>query len=169
MSPDVFLHDACHGLCPPLSSPAASGYAAVTRAERGNNTRPLTGSDLRLSLAVMDGEKKKLRLSFGYLILGLWAVLLVQQVLSAYLRPNRISYSDFKVAVAQNKVEEPRSARRSSRAHEGSGGRAPRRTPHQPQRRRKPRSPHRRSRPTKRRRGKSRDAFETIRVDDPIC
>src|SRR5205085_10411641 len=38
--------------------------------------------------------------------LGLWAVLLVQQVLSAYLRPNRISYSDFKVAVAQNKVEE---------------------------------------------------------------
>ena len=61
---------------------------------------------MRLSLAVMDGEKKKLRLSFGYLILGLWAVLLVQQVLSAYLRPNRISYSDFKVAVAQNKVEE---------------------------------------------------------------
>jgi cell division protease FtsH len=54
----------------------------------------------------MDGEKKKLRLSFGYLILGLWAVLLVQQVLSAYLRPNRISYSDFKVAVAQSKVEE---------------------------------------------------------------
>src|SRR3954471_7325473 len=61
---------------------------------------------MRLSLAVMDGEKKKLRLSFGYLILGLWAVLLVQQVLSAYLRPNRISYSDFKVAVTQNKVEE---------------------------------------------------------------
>src|SRR3954468_12176257 len=61
---------------------------------------------MRLSLAVMDGEKKKLRLSFGYLILGLWAVLLVQQVLSAYLRPNRISYSDFKTAVAQAKVEE---------------------------------------------------------------
>ena len=54
----------------------------------------------------MDGEKKKLRLSFGYLILGLWAVLLVQQVLSAYLRPNRISYTDFKAAVAQGKVEE---------------------------------------------------------------
>src|SRR5213592_1567284 len=61
---------------------------------------------LRLSLASMDGEKKKLRLSFGYLILGLWAVLLVQQVLSAYLRPNRISYSDFKTAVAQSKVDE---------------------------------------------------------------
>ncbi|HEY7373248.1 MAG TPA: ATP-dependent metallopeptidase FtsH/Yme1/Tma family protein, partial [Polyangia bacterium] len=54
----------------------------------------------------MDGEKKKLRLSVGYLILGLWAVLLVQQVLSAYLRPNRIPYSDFKVAVTQGKVED---------------------------------------------------------------
>ena len=54
----------------------------------------------------MDGEKKKAKLSFGYLILGLWAVLLVQQLLSAYLRPTRISYSDFKVAVAQGKVEE---------------------------------------------------------------
>jgi len=54
----------------------------------------------------MDGERKKLRLSVGYLILGLWAVLLVQQVLTAYLRPNRISYTDFKTAVAQGKVEE---------------------------------------------------------------
>ena len=54
----------------------------------------------------MDGEKKKLRISFGYLILGLWAVLLVQQVLSAYLRPNRISYTEFKTAVAESKVEE---------------------------------------------------------------
>src|SRR4029079_1028031 len=71
-----------------------------------NNTARSPAPEMRLSLAVMDGEKKKLRLSFGYLILGLWAVLLVQQVLSAYLRPNRISYSDFKVAVAQNKVEE---------------------------------------------------------------
>src|SRR6185295_16707701 len=72
----------------------------------GNSATPCPAADMRLSLAVMDGEKKKLRLSFGYLILGLWAVLLVQQVLSAYLRPNRISYSDFKVAVTQNKVEE---------------------------------------------------------------
>jgi cell division protease FtsH len=54
----------------------------------------------------MDGEKKRLRISFGYLILGLWAVLLVQQVLSAYLRPNRISYTEFKADVAQQKVEE---------------------------------------------------------------
>src|SRR5262245_65947504 len=66
----------------------------------------LTRWDPRLRLAVMDGEKKRLRISFGYLILGLWAVLLVQQVLSAYLRPNRISYSEFKTAVAQSQVEE---------------------------------------------------------------
>ena len=72
----------------------------------------------------MDGEKKKLRLSFGYLILGLWAVLLVQQVLSAYLRPNRISYSDFKIAVAQNKVEEIAIGKTlDPGTHEGTRGR----------------------------------------------
>ena len=54
----------------------------------------------------MDGEKKKLRLSIGYLILGLWVVLLLQQVLAAYLRPNRMPYSEFKADVAASKVEE---------------------------------------------------------------
>src|SRR5205823_12109495 len=54
----------------------------------------------------MDGERKRMKLSVGYLILGLWAVLLVQQVLTAYMRPNRISYTDFKTAVMQGKVEE---------------------------------------------------------------
>ena len=72
----------------------------------GNDVSPAPACQLRLSLAVMDGEKKKLRLSVGYLILGLWVVLLVQQVLTAYLRPNRISYTDFKTAVTENKVEE---------------------------------------------------------------
>src|SRR3954471_20591004 len=104
---DEFLHDACHRLRPPWSPPGRTGYGAVTPS-RGlvTTARPSTASKLRLSLAVMDGEKKKLRLSFGYLILGLWAVLLVQQLLSAYLRPTRISYSDFKTAVAQSKIEE---------------------------------------------------------------
>jgi cell division protease FtsH len=54
----------------------------------------------------MDGEKKKVRLSIGYLILGVWVVLLLQQVLSAYLRPNRMPYSEFKGDVAAGKVEE---------------------------------------------------------------
>ncbi|HEX3905728.1 MAG TPA: ATP-dependent zinc metalloprotease FtsH [Polyangia bacterium] len=52
----------------------------------------------------MDGEKKKLRFSLGYLIIAFWAVLLLQQVFSAYLQPTRTSYSDFKAAVASGKV-----------------------------------------------------------------
>ena len=35
----------------------------------------------------MDGEKKKFRFSLGYLILAFWAVLLAQQLLSAYMQP----------------------------------------------------------------------------------
>jgi cell division protease FtsH len=54
----------------------------------------------------MDGEKKKLRFSVGYLIIAFWAVLLLQQVVSAYLQPTRTSYSDFKSAVEADKVEE---------------------------------------------------------------
>jgi cell division protease FtsH len=120
---------------------------------------------------MMDGEKKKLKLSFGYLILGLWAVLLVQQVLSAYLRPNRISYSDFKGFVVQNKVEDvsigktviqgrmkepsaqPQPAVRSEQAQQA--------TPEQQQQPAKPTPPASDSG------SKSRNAFETIRIDDP--
>jgi cell division protease FtsH len=54
----------------------------------------------------MDGDKKKFRFSVGYLILAFWAVLLVQQVFSAYMQPNRLPYSDFKAAVTAGKVEE---------------------------------------------------------------
>ena len=119
---------------------------------------------------MMDGEKKKLRLSFGYLILGLWAVLLVQQVLSAYLRPNRISYSDFKSFVVQNKVEDvsigktviqgrmkepsaqPQPAAKSDQQQQP--------TPEQQQQPAKPA-------PSTEAGGKSRNAFETIRIEDP--
>jgi cell division protease FtsH len=54
----------------------------------------------------MDGEKKKLKFSVGYLIIAFWAVLLLQQALSAYLQPNRTSYTDFKAAVNSGRVEE---------------------------------------------------------------
>jgi len=54
----------------------------------------------------MDGEKKKFRFSLGYLILAFWAVLLAQQLLSAYMQPARMSYTDFKAAVAAGKVED---------------------------------------------------------------
>src|SRR6185437_17091478 len=52
----------------------------------------------------MDGEKKKMRFSLGYLIVAFWAVLLLQQVFSAYLQPTRTSYSDFKAAVDSGQV-----------------------------------------------------------------
>src|SRR5437868_4779720 len=54
----------------------------------------------------MDGEKKKARFFLGYLILAFWAVLLIQQLFTAYTQPGRISYSEFKSAVQANKVEE---------------------------------------------------------------
>jgi cell division protease FtsH len=52
----------------------------------------------------MDGEKKKLKFSIGYLIIAFWAVLLLQQVFSAYLQPTRTSYSDFKAALGAGRV-----------------------------------------------------------------
>jgi cell division protease FtsH len=121
----------------------------------------------------MDGEKKKLRLSFGYVILGLWAVLLVQQVLSAYLRPNRISYSDFKVAVVQNKVEEVTVGKTliQGRMKEAQPG-----TPAQDQKapdqkaqdeQPKPATPPPQAPPKTGGDVRDRTAFETIRVDDP--
>jgi cell division protease FtsH len=119
----------------------------------------------------MDGEKKKLRLSFGYLILGLWAVLLVQQVLSAYLRPNRISYSEFKGAVAQNQVEETAIGKTliQGRMKEGAAAQpAPPPTQQQPPSA-KPLQPLQPPQPQTKvdGAGKNRAAFETIRVDDP--
>jgi cell division protease FtsH len=119
----------------------------------------------------MDGEKKKLRLSFGYLILGLWAVLLVQQVLSAYLRPNRISYSEFKGAVAQNQVEETAIGKTliQGRMKEGAAAQpAPPQTQQQPPSA-KPLQPLQPPQPQTKvdGAGKNRAAFETIRVDDP--
>jgi cell division protease FtsH len=54
----------------------------------------------------MDGDKKKAKFSIGYIILAFWAVLLIQQVWSAYVQPGRISYSDFRSAMVADKVEE---------------------------------------------------------------
>src|SRR3954471_1749252 len=135
--------------------------------------RRSTALDLRLSLAVMDGEKKKLRLSFGYLILGLWAVLLVQQLLSAYLRPTRISYSDFKTAVAQNKIEEVAIGKtliqgRMKEATAAAEQPQPKQTP-QEQPAQAPQQPAKPAMPFTPRAddGKNRMGFETVRVDDP--
>jgi cell division protease FtsH len=107
----------------------------------------------------MDGEKKKLRLSFGYLILGLWAVLLVQQILSAYLRPNRISYTEFKTAVAQGKVEETAIGKTTIQGRMKAAAATPAAPEQQPA---KP-APQ----PVPDAERKSPSAFETVRVDDP--
>ena len=132
----------------------------------------------------MDGEKKKLRLSFGYLILGLWAVLLVQQVLSAYLRPNRISYSDFKVAVAQNKVEEvaigktaiqgrmkePEAAASSAQqqqAPQATSEQEQAKPPQQPPPTPQPQTARPAAPTTADGTARNRTAFETVRIDDP--
>ena len=87
----------------------ANGYPSVTHAV-GAVTADVAACRAIYALASIDmdgdGQKKKLRLSIGYLILGLWVVLLLQQVLAAYLRPNRMPYSEFKADVAASKVEE---------------------------------------------------------------
>jgi cell division protease FtsH len=54
----------------------------------------------------MDGEKKKFKFSLAYLILAFWAVLLIQQLFSAYVQPGQITYSDFKAEVAADKISE---------------------------------------------------------------
>src|SRR5262245_40539573 len=101
----------------------------------------------------MDGEKKKMRLSIGYLILGLWVVLLLQQVLAAYLRPNRMPYSEFKTAVAASKVEEVAIGQtliqgRLKKEAAPAGGEAE-------------------EAPDTRAALKDRNSFETVRVEDP--
>jgi cell division protease FtsH len=107
----------------------------------------------------MDGDgqqnKKKLRLSIGYLILGLWVVLLLQQVLAAYMRPNRMPYSEFKAAVTSGKVEEVAIGQTLIQG---------RTKPDAP-----PADTTKPEQPTQDARGslKDRNTFETVRVDDP--
>jgi cell division protease FtsH len=97
----------------------------------------------------MDGEKKKLKFSVGYLIIAFWAVLLLQQIFTAYLQPTRTSYSDFKAAVADGKVADVAVGHAVIRGHmkpeaeaNAKGAPAPDAT------------------------GKHGTAFETVRVDD---
>src|SRR4051794_17678125 len=52
------------------------------------------------------GEPKKFKFSVGYVILAFWIALLLQQVLTIYLHPDKLPYSDFKQAVAAGKVDD---------------------------------------------------------------
>jgi cell division protease FtsH len=51
-------------------------------------------------------EPKKFKFSVGYVILAFWIALLLQQVLTIYLHPEKIPYSDFKQAVAAGKIDD---------------------------------------------------------------
>jgi cell division protease FtsH len=52
------------------------------------------------------GEPKKFKFSVGYVILAFWIALLLQQVLTIYLHPDKLPYSDFKQAVAAGKIDD---------------------------------------------------------------
>ncbi|HTB59217.1 MAG TPA: ATP-dependent metallopeptidase FtsH/Yme1/Tma family protein, partial [Polyangia bacterium] len=127
----------------------------------------------------MDGEKKKLKFSVGYLIIAFWAVLLLQQVFSAYLQPSRMSYSDFKAAVGAGRVTdvaighvvirghlkpEPSAEDQGPEAQQGKApeaqqGKAPQRPAKEPQTGQQP--PQQLQKETTR-----ANTFETVRVDD---
>ncbi len=138
----------------------------------------------------MDGEKKKLKFSIGYLIIAFWAVLLLQQVFSAYLQPTRMSYSDFKAAVSAGRVTDvaighsiirghmkpaaPAEAEAKSAAAQTGQATSqsqqvrqpeakPQQTPHEPQAEQRKGQP---SRQELQNQAAQLTPFETVRVDD---
>jgi cell division protease FtsH len=112
----------------------------------------------------MDGEKKRFRFSLGYLILAFWVVLLLQQVLSAYLQPTRTSYSEFKAAVAADKIEEVAVGKTLIRGRMRAGEEAaPATAPAKPAQPAQPPAAPATPRPGV----ASAATFETVRVDDP--
>src|SRR6185437_12644058 len=105
----------------------------------------------------MDGEKKKLKFSLGYLIVAFWAVLLLQQVFAAYLQPTRTSYSDFKAAVAAGTVMDVAIGHTLIRGHMKA----------EPEAKAKATSGESAAKPAPESAAKPGAAFETVRVDDP--
>src|SRR5206468_11591646 len=120
----------------------------------------------------MDGEKKKLKFSLGTLILAFWVVLLLQQLLSTYLQPARMSYTDFKGAVVAGRVEDVGVGRTLIRGHFKPQPAAPSQSPSQaqpgsqtePGSQAQPASP---APTTATPRSAPASSFETVRVDDP--
>ncbi len=121
----------------------------------------------------MDGEKKKLKFSLGTLILAFWVVLLLQQVLSTYLQPARMSYTDFKGAVAAGRVEDVAVGRTLIRGHfkpqpaAQSQSQSPAQTPPAQSEGPWQAQPAPTAPTTAPSRSASAASFETVRVDDP--
>src|SRR5205814_1773965 len=86
-------------------------------------------------------EKKKMRFSLGYLIVAFWAVLLLQQVFSAYLQPTRTSYSDFKAAVDGGRVSDVAIGHTLIRGHLKTESQAKTEAPAKPEASGKPEAP----------------------------
>src|SRR5450631_1746774 len=130
----------------------------------------------------MDGEKKKLKFSIGYVIIAFWAVLLLQQLFSAYLQPTRTSYSDFKAAVGAGRVTDVAIGHAVIRGHmtaqpptegerkgpEAQQGKSPQTPQEQTPQEQTPQEPsHGQQPPQQRQPETARDnSFETVRVDD---
>src|SRR5262249_51168087 len=128
--------------------------------------------DPRLSLDAMDGEKKKPKFSIGYIILAFWAVLLAQQLFSAYVQPGRLSYSDFKAAVAADKGQEVVGGQTTIRGR--SRAEPPPASPAPPSSAAPPAEPPAAAPPAEAPKtgtgagaGAQNRPFETVRVDDP--
>jgi cell division protease FtsH len=121
----------------------------------------------------MDGDKKRFRFSLGYLILAFWVVLLLQQIVSVYLQPTRMAYSDFKAAVAAGNVEEVAVGKTLIRGRLRPGAAPPSAAPtmmSKPQATPAPAAPAPGPAPTPAKpdqpRANAMASFETIRVDD---
>jgi cell division protease FtsH len=110
----------------------------------------------------MDGDKKRFKFSLGYLILAFWVVLLLQQILSVYLQPARMPYSEFKAVLAAGKIEEVAVGKTLIRGRM-TGAVAP--TP--PATHPAPPSAPAPETPVPARSAGPAGTFETIRVDDP--
>jgi cell division protease FtsH len=120
----------------------------------------------------MDGEKKRFRFSLGYLILAFWVVLLLQQIVSVYLQPTRMPYSDFKAAVAAGNVEEVAVGKTLIRGKLRAGAAPPSAAPTtgpKPQAAPTPPPPAAPApaAPEQPRASNGAPNFETVRVDDP--
>jgi cell division protease FtsH len=65
------------------------------------------------------GETRKFRPSLVYIVLAFWAVLLVQQVVTSYLQPERMPYSEFRAAVTLGLVRDAAIGETIIRGHVG--------------------------------------------------
>ncbi len=112
------------------------------------------------------GETKKFKFSVGYVILAFWIALLLQQVLTIYLHPEKIPYSDFRQAVAAGKIADVAIGATNIHGHFKDDSRAATATSQPPA----PAPPPVPTPPARGRAaapGAQNRVFDTVRVEDP--